>query len=33
MFNVEKCVNKQNPKSIKIKDAALDGCKYCDNLI
>ena len=30
---IEKCANKQPPKSIKIKDAALDGCKYCDSLI
>ena len=30
---IEKCANKQPPKFIKIKDAALDGCKYCDNLI
>ena len=30
---IEKCVNEQKPKSIKIKDAALDGCNYCNNLI
>ena len=30
---IEKCVNKQKPISIKIIDPALDGCKYCDNLI
>ena len=29
----EKCVNKQKQNSIKIKDAVLDGCNYCDNLI
>ena len=30
---LQKCVDKQRAKFIKIKGTELEGCKYCDSLI